>query len=171
MKKLDKVSIAETIEKYGKGKMKLILELLPRVTTTVNDLSKISTGESFRASQANLRRGSSPVGYPKGGLVSLSNIFTNEIKRNDGQIYLGKKVKQIIIDGGKASGIIVDDNEYKFDIVVSNILVQYLFNIASEKHQEGYDNRHACQQDWKKPTGGNIVGFLCLFAEGDLLCL
>ena len=133
MENLDKVSIAETINKYGKGKMKLILELLPRVTTTVNDLSKISTGESFRASQANLRRGSSPVGYPQGGLVKLSDVFANEIKRNNGQIHLGKKVKQIIIDDGKASGVIVDDNEYKFDIVVSNILVQYLFNIASEK--------------------------------------
>ncbi len=133
MESLDKVSIAETINKYGKGKMKLILELLPRVTTTVNDLCKISTGESFRASQTNLRRGSSPVGYPKGGLVSLSNVFANEIKRKDGEIHLGNKVKRIIIDDGKASGVIVDDNEYKFDIVVSNIPVQYLFNIAPEK--------------------------------------
>lgn len=133
MKSLDKVSIADTINKYGKGKMKLILELLPRVTTTVNNLSKISTGESFRASQANLRRGSSPVGYPKGGLVNLSNAFANEIKRNNGEIHLLNRVKQIIIDDGKASGVIVDDKEHKFDIVISNILVQYLFNIAPEE--------------------------------------
>jgi len=133
MKNLDNVSIAETIEKYGKDKMKLILELLPRVTTTVNDLGKISTGESFRASQSNLRRGSSPVGYPQGGLVSLSNVFANELQKNNGKIHLGKKVKQIIIDNGIASGIIVNDKEHKFDIIISNILVQYLFNIASEK--------------------------------------
>jgi len=133
MKSLDKVSIAETINKYGKGKMKLILELLPRVTTTVNNLSKISTGESFRASQANLRRGSSPVGYPKGGLVNISNAFANEIKRNNGVIHLGNKVKRIIIDDRKASGVIVDDKEHNFDIVISNILVQYLFNIAPEE--------------------------------------
>lgn len=133
MKNLDEVSIAETIEKYGKGKMKLILELLPRVTTTVNDLSKISTGESFRASQSNLRRGSSPVGYPTGGLLGITNVFANEIKKNNGDIHLGKRVKEIIIDNGKASGLIVDDKEYKFDIIISNILVQYLFNIAKEK--------------------------------------
>jgi phytoene dehydrogenase-like protein len=134
MKKLDKVSIAETIEKYGKGKMKLILELLPRVTTTVNDLNKISTGESFRASQSNLRRGSSPVGYPKGGLVSLSDALAESIKKNGGEIQIGKKVKKIIIKDGKASGLIVDEKKYNFDIVVSNILVQHLFNIVSEKH-------------------------------------
>jgi protoporphyrinogen oxidase len=134
MKKLDKVSIAETIEKYGKGKMKLILELLPRVTTTVNDLGKISTGESFRASQSNLRRGSSPVGYPKGGLISITNALVKSIKGNGGEILIGKKVKKIIIKEGKASGLIVDDKKYEFDIVISNILVQHLFNIVSEKH-------------------------------------
>ena len=134
MKKLDKVSIAETIEKYGKGKMRLILELLPRVTTTVNDLSKISTGESFRASQSNLRRGSSPVGYPKGGLVSLSDALAESIKKNGGEIHIGKKVKKIIIKDGKASGLIVDDKKYNFDIVISNILVQHLFNIVNEKY-------------------------------------
>jgi protoporphyrinogen oxidase len=134
MKRLDKQSIAETIKMYAKGKMITILELLPRVATTVNDLNKISTGESFRATQSSLRRGSSPVGYPRGGLVSLSNTFSEEIKRNNGEIHLGKKINEIIIDNGKASRVKTDDKEYNFDIIISNILVQYLFNIISEKH-------------------------------------
>ncbi len=134
MKRLDKQSIAETIKMYAKGKMITILELLPRVATTVNDLSRISTGESFRATQSNLRRGSTPVGYPQGGLVSLSNAFANVIKGNNGKIHLGSRAKEIIIDNGKASGVIADNKEFKFDIVVSNILVQNLLNIASEKH-------------------------------------
>ena len=134
MKRLDKQSIAETIKIYAKGKMITILELLPRVATTVNDLDKISTGESFRATQSNLRRGSTPVGYPKGGLVSLSNAFADVIKENNGIIHLGKTVKQINIDNGKVIGVNVDDEEFKFDIVISNILVQRLFNIVSEKH-------------------------------------
>jgi prolycopene isomerase len=177
MNSLDNVSIAETINRYGKGKMKLILELLPRVTTTVNDLSKISTGESFRASQANLRRGSSPVGYPQGGLLKISNIFANEIKRNNGQIHLGKKVKQIIIDDAKASGVIVEDNEYKFDIVVSNILVQYLFNIASEKQ---FPNKYVEKLKSLEGTGSlcayysfnhigpELIGKSFLFIERDV---
>jgi protoporphyrinogen oxidase len=134
MKKLDKQSITETIKIYGKGKMVTILELLPRVATTVNDLNKISTGESFRATQANLRRGSTPVGYPQGGLISLSNAFAKAIKENGGEIYLEKEVKEIKIENGKATGVIVDNKEHNFDIVISNILVQNLFNITSEKH-------------------------------------
>lgn len=133
MKNLDEVSIAETIEKYGKGKMKLILELLPRVTTTVNDLSKISTGESFRASQSNLRRGSSPVGYPKGGLLSITKALSDGIIKNRGEIHIGNRVKEIIIENGKAKGLMVEDKEILFDTVISNILVQNLFNIAAEK--------------------------------------
>jgi len=134
MKKLDKQSITETIRIYAKGKMVTILELLPRVATTVNDLNKISTGESFRATQANLRRGSTPVGYPQKGLESLSNSFADVIKKSGGEIHLEKEVKEIKFENGKATGVIVDNKEYNFDIVVSNILVQNLFNIASEKH-------------------------------------
>ena len=176
MKNLDDVSIAETVERYGRGKMKLILELLPRVTTTVNDLSKISTGESFRASQSNLRRGSSPVGYPKGGLVSLTNVFANEINRSNGIIHLGKRVKQIIIDNGKASGVIADDKEYGFDIVISNILVQYLFNIASEKEfpkdyveslKSLYGTGSLCAYYSFNKIDPNLMGKSFLFIERD----
>jgi len=134
MKRLDKQSITETIKIYAKGKMVTILELLPRVATTVNDLSKISTGESFRATQANLRRGSTPVGYPQKGLISLSNAFSDVIKKSGGEIHLEKEVKKIKIENGKATGVFVDNKEYDFDIIISNILIQNIFKIASEKH-------------------------------------
>ncbi len=134
MKKLDEVSIADMIKRYGKGKMKLILELLPRVTTTVNNLGKISTGEAFRASQSNLRRGSSPVGYPKKGLISISNALADTIRKNNGKIHLNSYVKQIIIENRKTKGVIVDDKNHFFDIVVYNGLVQNLFQIVDEKY-------------------------------------
>ena len=134
MKNLDKISIAETINKYGKGKMKLILELLPRVTTTVNDLRKISTGESFRASQSNLKRGSSPVGYPIGGLGSINDALSFAIKKNGGKIHLGKKVEKIFIKKEKANSIKIKDEQLNFDIIIYNGLVQKLFNIVDKKH-------------------------------------
>jgi hypothetical protein len=134
MKQLDYVSIADTIEKYGKSKMKLILELLPRITTTVNDLNKISTGESFRASQSNLRRGSSPVGYPTGGLGAVIEVIIDGIKKNGGKILLGYNVEKIIIKDDKAVKIKTKGKEHTFDIIIYNGLVQDLFNIADEKH-------------------------------------
>ena len=138
LRKLDSVSMTETINKYGKGKMKLILEVFSRSITTMNNLDKISTGEMFRA-QRNLYKGSKPVGYPKGGLSSITQKFADYIRLNGGKILLEKPVEKIIIKNNKANGVIVDSKEFYFDIVVSNNLVQNLFKIADEKHfPKGY---------------------------------
>jgi hypothetical protein len=133
LKKLDKVSINETIDRYGRGKMRLILEIFSRSITTINNLDLISTGEMFR-SQRNLYRGSKPVGYPKKGLESITEKLANYIQQNGGKIYLNKKVERIIIENKKIKGIIVDKKEYPSDIVVSNILVQDLFEIAEKRY-------------------------------------
>ena len=133
MKRLDKVSMTETIGKYGKGKMKLVLEVFSRAITTVNDLNLISTGEMFR-SQKNLLKGSKPVGYPKGGLVSINQKLADFITQNGGEIHLKTPVKKILFDREKAAGVLVENKKQSFDFVVSNILVQDLFSIADEKY-------------------------------------
>lgn len=133
LRQLDSVSMTETINRYGKGKMKLILEVFSRSITTMNNLNKISTGEMFRA-QKNLYKGSKPVGYPKGGLSSITQKFADYIIQNGGEINLEKPVEKIIINDNKATGVLVKDKELSFDVVVSNILVQDLFKIADEKH-------------------------------------
>ena len=133
MKQLDNVSITETINRYGQGKMRLILEIFSRSITTINNLDLISTGETFR-SQRNLYKGSKPVGYPKNGLGSVHQKLVDFITQNGSEINLEKPVKKIIINENKATGVVVGDKEYHFDAVVSNILVQDLFTIADEKH-------------------------------------
>ena len=133
LKKLDTVSITETINKYGRGKMKLILEIFSRSITTINNLDLISTGEMFR-SQRNLYRGSKPVGYPINGLKSITEKLSNYIKQNGGKIYLNKKVEKIIIKNKEAKGVVVDNKEYYSDIVISNTLIKDLFKILDEKH-------------------------------------
>ena len=133
MKRLDGVSITETINTYGRGKMKLILEIFSRSITTINNLDLISTGEMFR-SQRNLYKGSKPVGYPKNGLNSIHQKLAKYITQNGGEIHLETPVKEIIIHENKATGVLVEDKKYSFDAIVSNILVQDLFKIADEKH-------------------------------------
>lgn len=133
MKQLDSVSMTETIKKYGKGKMKLILEIFSRSITTVNNLDRISTGEMFRA-QRNLYKGSKPVGYPKNGLSSIHQKLADFITQNDGEIHLEKPVKKIIFDENKATGVVVEDKEYSFKTIISNVLAQDLFTIADEKY-------------------------------------
>lgn len=133
MRKLDDIPMTETINKYGKSKMKLILEIFSRAITTVNNLDRISTGDAFRA-QKNLLNGSKPVGYPRHGLLRVSQTLAHIVKRYGGEIHLNHPVEKIIIDDNKVVGVVVGDEEHFFKTVITNIPVQNLFFIADEKH-------------------------------------
>ncbi len=130
MKKLDGITITETVKKYGTGKMKVVLEVNSRLITTVNNLDKISTGEVFRTQKDMKLRG---VRYPKNGLSNITQKLANFIEKNGGKIHLNSKVEKIIIENKKAKGVIVNGKESLFDIVIANIIVQNLFKIADEK--------------------------------------
>lgn len=129
MKELDSVSITETIKKYGKGKMKAVLEVNPRLISTINNLDVISTGEVFRTQKDMKLRG---VNYPKDGLLKISKTIAEFIKKNGGKIHLNSPVTTIIIKNNKAEGVVVKDETLFYDSVVSNIVVQNLFTIADE---------------------------------------
>lgn len=130
IEEMKKISMEEIIEKYGKGKMKLILELFPRLITTVNDLSRISAGETFFAQRELM--GGDPVIYPYGGLSSISNALAKYIHKR-GKIFLNKKVNKILIEDGKAVGIEVGKEERIYELIISTIPVQHFFTIADEK--------------------------------------
>jgi len=133
MRRLDDISMTKTIEQYGQRKMKLVLEIFSRSISTVNNLDRISTGEMFRA-QRILLKGSKPVGYPKNGLGEIHQKLANAITSRGGIIQTGKPVQKILIDGTTAIGVMVENKEYKFDKIVSTILVQNIFSIVDEKH-------------------------------------
>ncbi len=130
MKQLDTVSMTETIKKYGKGKMKTVLEVNPRLISTINNLDLISTGEVFRT-QKDMKLGG--VNYPKNGLLKISQTIADYIEKNGGKIHLNSPVSKIIINNKKAEGVVVADKEQMFDTIISNILVQHLFTIADEQ--------------------------------------
>ena len=132
MRRLDDVSITETINHYGRGKMKLILEIFSRSISTVNNLDNISTGEMFRA-QRSLLKGSKPVGYPKKGLGIIHQKLANAILKQGGVIRTETPVQKIVIKDGKATGVTVAGKDLPFDVVVSSVLVQHLFTIADKK--------------------------------------
>ena len=74
-----------TIRRYGKGKMKEVLEVNSRLITTVNNLDLISSGEFLRTQKDMGLKG---VRYPKNGLFYLSNKLADFIKQNNGKIFL-----------------------------------------------------------------------------------
>ncbi|HMA83105.1 MAG TPA: FAD-dependent oxidoreductase [Candidatus Thermoplasmatota archaeon] len=131
LKKLDDVSISETIKQYGKGNMKLILEIFSRSITTVNNLDRVSTGEMFRA-QRNLYRGSKPVGYPKGGLGVIHEKLSDIIKTYGGSIRLNAAVNHININQGKAVSVQIEDDVVFYDYIIYSGLLQSLFNYSDE---------------------------------------
>ncbi len=129
MKKLDATPMSETIKRYGKGKMKDVLELNPRLITTINNLALISTGEVFRTQKDMRLRG---VFYPQLGLLEICQTLAAFIKDNGGAIHLNTPVTKIRITNGKAEGIEAAGKQYNYDIIVSDILVQHLFSLADE---------------------------------------
>ena len=133
MRRLDDISMTKTIEQYGKGKMKLVLEIFSRSISTVNNLNRISTGEMFRA-QRTLLKGSKPVGYPKNGLGEIHQKLAKAITDHGGVIHTGTPVQKILIDGTSAIGVMIENKEYRFNRIVSTLLVQNLFSIVDEKH-------------------------------------
>jgi protoporphyrinogen oxidase len=130
IKALESISMEDTIKKYGRGKMKLTLELFPRLITTVNDLSRVSTGETFWAQRELM--GSNPVSYPIGGLSSIAKNFALWIKNNGGNI-IHQDVREVIMKGGKAVGISAGE-EGEYDIIISSLPVQDIFSIADEEN-------------------------------------
>jgi protoporphyrinogen oxidase len=129
MKALDSVPMSETIVKYGKGKMRDVLELNPRLITTINDLALISTGEVFRT-QKDMRLAG--VFYPQHGLVTVCESLASFIKSNGGAIHLGTPVEKIHIEDRQAKSVEAGGSLHEYDLVVSNILVQNLFFLADE---------------------------------------
>jgi len=131
IEEMKKLSMEEMIRKYGRGKLKLVLELFPRLITTVNDLSKISAGETFFAQRELL--GGDPVVYPYGGLGNISKALAAYIKSKGGKIFFGKRIKRIIIEDGIAKGVEIEGELKEYDAIVSTLPVQHLFSIADEK--------------------------------------
>ncbi len=128
---LDNISITDTIKKYGKGKTKSILELNPRLITTVNNLDIISAGEVLRTQREMKLRG---VKYPRQGIKQVCKTLAEVITKHGGELHLNTPVTKILIEGGKAIGIVAAGKTYYCDVVVSTILVQHLFSIVEKNH-------------------------------------
>jgi len=169
---LKDVSMAQTIQKYGTGKLTLTLELFPRLITTVNDLTRISTGDTFFAQRELM--GASPVSYPVGGIGSIGKQLAWCTTQNGGIIH-HKRVDKIIVENGVAQGILVEGKEEFFDVIVSNIPVQNLFSLVSPDQFPGVlDLRNLqgtgslCAYHALTDIPRNLLGKSFMFIERDL---
>lgn len=127
LKELDPVPMSKTIQQYGKGKMKDVLELNPRLITTINNLDLISSGEVLRT-QKDMRLAG--VFYPQYGLINICQTLAAYVEKHGGRIHLNTPVTKIRITNQQAEGIEAAGQHQDFDVIASDILVQNLFAIA-----------------------------------------
>lgn len=59
-------------------------------------------------------------GYPEGGCSAISNLYGDGIRKFGGEIKLGAKVQKIEVQGAKVKGVVVGDELYQSDLVISN---------------------------------------------------
>ncbi|MFW5907128.1 MAG: phytoene desaturase family protein [Candidatus Natronoplasma sp.] len=133
IEKMQKTPIKETIDKNCKGHIKDALATSARFISTINDLEKISTAEVLGVLKQWGRK-SKPTGYPIDGSGTLSEGLAMIIEKNGGEINPKSEVERISIEKGEAEGVVVDGEKIPFDLVISNLPVQDIFEIAPKKH-------------------------------------
>ena len=72
--------------------------------------------------------------YPKGGDQAIPNAFVDLIKRNNGSIFFGSEVASIIVENGKALGVVTRKGENFFGTnIISNVnAMQTFHNLVGE---------------------------------------
>ncbi|MBN1289290.1 MAG: NAD(P)/FAD-dependent oxidoreductase [Actinobacteria bacterium] len=166
-RKLDNVSIRSMLEKYMDWPMIIdFLELLqfagwgtPSVMTPVSEGIRTMLGfsECFEYGMG-VRE---IVGYPIGGLGTIPETICEGVREMGGEVRLGAGVKKIIVEGGAAVGVEMDDGEViKAPIVISNAGVKE--TVADLVGEEHFDPAYA------KKVRELIVGISCFCIRAAL---
>ncbi len=79
---------------------------------------RASAGEFIRCFREEARSRAS--GYPVGGCGVISSVLAEGIAENGGLIQTGSRVKEIIVENGRAVGVRTENAEYRAPVVVSN---------------------------------------------------
>jgi phytoene dehydrogenase-like protein len=59
-------------------------------------------------------------GYPKGGCIAIPKAYQNFIEKNGGEVSLNSPVEKIVIEDGKATGVVSGGQTIEADRIVSN---------------------------------------------------
>ena len=145
--KMEKVSFKQWADDKGVSKNDILFDHLHCVSTlfsTINDPNDISMGDIFRyfkyAFGPKLMRG--VLGYVGGfvehGTGEWSKSLARKMASYGGEIQYNAKVKNILVEDGQVTGVIVNTKEgekqYLAAKVVSNVPAQFTFKLVDPKH-------------------------------------
>lgn len=66
------------------------------------------------------------LGYLEGGSETLLQAMQADIQKNGGEIHLRTPVQEVLIEDGKAAGLLVEGKRLTFDRVISTIPIPYI---------------------------------------------
>lgn len=118
MTELDEISSEEYLNRFTKDPVvHAMINMLGLVYCVVPSW-ELSAGELLRC----LRREADAhaSGYPEGGCISITNNYLKGVKKYGGEIFFNTPVEKILIEDGRAVGVLAGGEEYRADMVVSN---------------------------------------------------
>jgi len=162
---LDDITVKEYCAKY-EGMPRSIYEYLAFFTHGVNvglvDLVPMS--EMIKAFQ---RLTNQPLGYPLGGYGRMSEDFAQVVEDHGSEIKTGTRVERILVEDGRAAGVITRDAIFRSPIVVSDAGIQpTVLKLVGEQY---FDKSYVSYVKSLLPSNG-FTGSLYILKEPVLEC-
>ncbi|AKB24429.1 putative oxidoreductase [Methanosarcina sp. MTP4] len=125
---------------------------------------EVSVEEVFEIIE-NLYRFGGP-GVPMGGCKGITGALEKVITANGGTINTKTEVSKILVENGKAVGVVVDGTEHRADLVISNIGHAATAGLCSEILSEEKNAEYLRTLKTLQPSAGIKI---CLSAEEPLI--
>ena len=103
---------------------------------TLNDPDRNSAGDLILCMKAYLKgikRYKTPIFAAKGGVGKIAEALAKVIKEKGGEIFLGKNVEKIVVENGKAKGIVVDGKMIEAKRILFAAPVYFLLDLIDEE--------------------------------------
>ncbi|MEW6443539.1 MAG: NAD(P)/FAD-dependent oxidoreductase [bacterium] len=117
---LDKTPYSHWLRNFTSNRTLLALEHQRVLIYSVVTSREASAGELIRTIQ-NAQRDAN-VGYPMGGCSAIPEAFCSIVREHGGAVRLSCPVARVLVEGGKALGVVLEDgSEVRAPLVVSNL--------------------------------------------------
>ena len=115
---VDDITLEEHLGQYTKHP--LVHSFMNQIAGVycVIDIDEVAAGEFIRC--FNRESAAHASGYPVGGCIAITNAYISEFEKLGGEFKLSASVSKILVEEGKAVGVVANDVEYRADMIVSN---------------------------------------------------
>lgn len=129
----DDISLKEVLFRYTTNTMVLACVSKTNSTYVCLPAWETSAGEFMRCLKWEAAEKAS--GYPEGGCVAITNVFLDGIVKYGGQLRNHADVEKILIENGRAVGVVVNGEAIFADKIVSNLdLAATVFDLVGREH-------------------------------------